>query len=417
MKQSNDQKYDVVIIGAGPAGIYLALNLDPQIKVLIIDKNSQILKKFLLSGNGKANITNLCSFENLLQNMIFGTKNFMYYAFKTHPQSEIMALVQEFSLPYAFKQNQTKVHLLAENKEFIHCVNQVLNQKPLLSYLLNTSVVSVDRVDQGFQVATTNGVIEADNVVVATGGLSFSKFSGCTGDGYRIAKSFGIKVNKTFPMGISLSLTRPLKQFLNLSGNSIANINAKVYLNKKLIVQETNDLMVTHDGLGGPIIRRISGYVTYYEANELEVYLDLLDQVQLTTQLNQINRLHELWDLSDKFSKKFIRNFYEQLELEPLTDVKNLNKKQKQEIINYFCDIKLDEINRNFNIEQAINTGGGISTKEINPKTFMVNHVPGLFFIGEVLDVNAKTGGFNLTVCYSSASCCADYLNQLFFVK
>lgn len=415
MKINNDQKYDVIIIGTGPSGIYLALNLDPRLKVLMIDKNSQILKKFLLSGNGKANITNLCSFEDLLKNMIFGTKHFMYYAFKTHPQSEIMDLVNSFNLPYGFKQNKTKVHLQAENKEFISCIKKLLDQKPNLDYLMNTSVVSVEPEDNGFKVATTNGTMVGQNVVIATGGLSFSKFSGCTGDGYRIAKSFGVKVNKTYPMGIGLSFTQPLMQFINLSGTSISEVNARVYLNKKLIIDETNDLMVTHDGLGGPIIRRISGYVTYYESDEVSVYLDLIAPKQLTEYLNQINRLHDLWNLTDKFTKKFIKNFYEQLHLDPMTDVKNLNKKQKQEIIDYFCNIKFEHINRNFNIEQAINTGGGISTKEINPKTFMVNNVPGLFFIGEVLDVNAKTGGFNLTVCYSSALCCADYLNQFFF--
>ena len=403
--------YDVIIIGAGPSACYLAMNLDNELNTLVIDKNDQILKKFLLSGNGKANITNICSHEELLKNMIFGTKNFMYYAFKKHPQTEIIDFLKRHNLDFKQRENTTKLHLLVNNNIFLNEVKKELNAKPNLELSLKTSVVSVEKKEELFYVATTNGEFISRNVVVATGGLSFSKFSGCTGDGYRIAKSFKIPVNKTFAMGISLVLNKQLMQFDGLSGTSFSQVRAKLYLNKKIIADETNDLMVTHNGLGGPIIRRVSGYISYYENKDLDLYLSLIDEKELLDILNKIKRLHELWDFFPQFTKKFIKTFYTNTNLDSLTDVKNLNKITKQSIINYFVNIHINDIMNKFDVEQAINTGGGINTKYIDPKTFMSTEVKRLYFIGEVLDVNAKTGGFNLTVCYSSALCCCDDIN------
>ena len=404
--------YDVIIIGAGPSACYLAMNLDDNLHTLVIDKNNQILKKFLLSGNGKANITNICDHETFLKNMIFGTKNFMYHAFKTHSSTEIVNFLKANNLEYKQRENTTKIHLLVNNPVYVSIIQQHLDKKPNLDLLLKTTVVSIKKENDLFQVASTNGIFNAKNIVVATGGLSFSKFSGCTGDGYRFAKSFNIPVNKTFAMGISLALSEQLKQFTGLSGTSFGNVKAKLFLNKKLLVDENGDMMITHNGIGGPIIRRVSGYISYYENEGLDLYLDLIQPSELNEVLNKIKRLHEMWDYFPQFTKKFIKNFYDNLNLDSLTDVTNLNKSIKKQIVDYFINIHVDNIVKKFDVEQAISTGGGINTKHINPKTFMSNEIDGLYFIGEVLDVNAKTGGFNLTLCYSSALCCADDLNK-----
>ncbi|GAA5414810.1 aminoacetone oxidase family FAD-binding enzyme [Ureaplasma ceti] len=406
-------QYDVIIIGAGPAGCYLALHLDKNLKVLVIDKNSDIMKKFLLSGNGKANITNCCSFEELLKNMIFGTKNFMYHAFKTHPHTEILQLVDSVGLHYVQKENSTKMHMLSNNQIFINRMKDLLEEHDNLGFSLSTKVVSCRKgKDDLFYVDTNKDTFVGKNLVIATGGLSFSKFCGDTGDGYRFAKSFNIDVNRTFPMGISLPLEEQLKQFTSMSGTSFSQVTARLYKDKKLIVEETHDMMITHNGLGGPLIRRISGYVTYWENQGVKVELDLLKESAVRNALNKVKTMSEFWKEFEPFSKKFVMNFNERLGLEFKTDVKNLSKAKKQEIVDFFCNIPVEGIIEKFDVEQAINTGGGISTKKLNPKNFMSNEIDSLYFIGEVLDVNAKTGGFNLTVCYSSARCCADDINK-----
>lgn len=404
--------YDVIIVGAGPSGCYLAKKLDSSLRVLMVDKNSQILKKFLLSGNGRANITNTCELDKLLSNMIFGTKNFMYYAFKTHNQQEILNILDNWNLTYQPKGTSTKMHMQDDNAVFVIRMKEELSKNKNLSFLLNTKVTSCKKENKTFIVETTNGTFSTSKLVIATGGLSFSKFSGCTGDGYTFAKSFGLNVKPTFPMGISIELEKQLDQFVNLSGTSFKDVRAKLFLNKKLIIDETQDLMVTHNGLGGPIIRRVSGYLSYYQLENLDLYLSLCDKDKLLETLNKIKKLYQLWDEIPIFTKKFTHNFYNSLGLYPETDVKNLTKKIKEEIIEFFIDIKVLNILKKFNIEQAINTGGGIDTKQMDPKTFMIKNLENLYFIGEVLDVNAKTGGFNLTVCYSSASCCADDINK-----
>lgn len=404
--------YDLIIIGAGPSSTYLALNLNENINTLIIDRNDQILKKFLLSGGGKANITNCCDFETLLNNMIYGSKNFMYHAFKTNPYTDIINFLKENKLDYAQRENSNKIHLLCNNKVFISRVLDKLNKKQNIEFKFKTRVINVFKKNDLFSIEIENSIIYSKKVVVATGGLSFSKFANTSGDGYKFAKSFNHTINKTFPMGISIDLLKQIPQFETLTGTSFKDVKCELFIDNKKIISETNDLMITTNGIGGPIIRRVSGYITFNKEKNVYILLSLLNQEKLLLTLNKIKKLNELWKEFNFFTKKFIQNFYKNLNLNSNSDVKNFSKQLKNKIINYFVNIKIDNFNKTFKYEPAINTGGGINTKEINPINFMSKIVDNLYFIGEVLDVNAKTGGFNLTVCYASALCCANHINK-----
>lgn len=399
--------YDLIIIGAGSSSTYLALNLDDNIETLIIDRNDQILKKFLISGGGKANITNCCDFNVLLSNMIYGSKNFMYHAFKTNPYTNIINFLKENKLDYAQRENSTKIHLLCSNKVFINKVWEKLNNKKNIQFKLNTRVINVFKKNEIFNIETENAIFYSRKLVIATGGLSFSKFANTSGDGYKFAKSFNHNVSQTFPMGISIDLINQIPQFETLMGTSFKDVKCDLFIENKKIISETNDLMITTNGIGGPIIRRISGYITYNKAKNIYILLSLINKEKLVLILEKIKKIHELWKEFNFFTKKFIQNFYKNLNLNSNSDVKNFSKIAKQKVIDYFVDIKINNFNKNFKYEPAINTGGGINTKEINPINFMSKIIDNLYFIGEVLDVNAKTGGFNLTLCYASALCCA----------
>lgn len=404
--------YDVIIVGAGPSAIYLTLNLDENINALIIDRNEQILKKFLLSGGGKANITNCCDFQTLLSNMIYGSKNFMYHAFKNNPYTNIISFLKENKLDYVQRENSTKIHLICSNKVFINKVLEKLNNKKNIEFKLNTRVINVSKKDEIFFVETNDSIFYSKKLVIATGGMSFSKFANTTGDGYKFAKSFNHKISPTFPMGISIDLTKQIPQFETLMGTSFKNVKCDLFIENKKIISETNDLMVTANGIGGPIIRRISGYITYNKDKNTYILLSLIEKDKLVFTLEKIKKINELWKIFDFFTKRFIQNFYKNLNLNSNSDVKNFSKILKQKIIDYFIEIKISNFDKSFKFEPAINTGGGINTKEINPINFMSKIINNLYFIGEVLDVNAKTGGFNLTVCYASAICCAIHIKN-----
>ncbi len=417
----NSNSYDVIIIGSGSAGTFLAMQLDPSLKVLIVDKNPEILTKFLMTGAGHANLTNLCDPKSMLTNFIYGSPNFIKYALNQKPNLKLVAWLKDHRLDYELKK-ETKVHLLANNTTVRKLIKTSLESNPNLTFLFKTSVTKIEPHQEKEYHAVftdTNQVYYGKNVVVATGGRSFSKATGCTGDGYRLGVQLGHTVTDLFPMGTPITLNQMPLILAQKAGLSLPDCVARVKLDNKLVCCEQNDLMVTHEGLGGPLINRISGYINhnYLVKQPIEVHLDLIaNKDQFISHFHQCKRFHELWKNYPQFTKKFINSFYEINQFNAETDLKNLTKQQQKAILDCFFDLKLDlKVRDRFvqnDFEIAICTGGGIATKDIQAQSYESNLVPHLYFIGEVLDVNAKTGGFNLTFCYTSAFCCAQAINR-----
>ncbi len=411
--------YQVGIIGAGPSSCFLAMHLDPSIPTIIFDKNPGILTKFLMTGAGHANLTNMCDPTTLLANYVYGQKNFFKYALAQQPNHQLLAWLNSHHLDFEYKK-QTKVHLIANNTTVRKHIKNQLDQNPNLTYCLHTPVsqVKYDSDSHTFLLITKDQVYQVANLVIATGGKSFSKATGCTGDGYVFAQQLGHQVTPLYPMGVGIELSS-FPPILDLgAGFSLADCVGKVKINHKVVACETNDLMITHQGIGGPLTRRLSGYLTHncLAPEPLEVSLDLLDdQASFVKQLQQAKHFHELWKQYPKFNKKFIAHFYELNQVNGETELQNLTKQKINQIIACFFDLKLDvklpAVFSQKDFEGAINTGGGVNTKEINPMTFESKLISGLYFVGEVLDVNAKTGGFNLTACYASGTCCAHAIN------
>lgn len=403
MKQT--KHYDVIIIGAGFSGCVAATHLNPKLKVLLLDSNKIILKKFLITGNGNANITNTLPIPNFLNNLIDNNK-FMYSSLNSYGSEKLLDWCTQLGIR-SFEKTIHRIHLVDSNDKFKLAVEEKLKSQVNLKLQLETTVDKVFLEANKFYVECGIEEYSGDALVIATGGISYPK-TGCTGMGYKIAKAFQHCINPTYAIGVGVNISD--KKLLALQGLSIENVKVGVMDEKQhCLYEETGDLMVTHFGLGGPVIRRVSGYVSQQLLNHRKVSLNLevYTPKEVETTLRQNNYLSQCFK---PLNSRLVYYLYDKLGIENDLTTANLNKVEKQKIIDMFSRLNFP-IESVRDIEEAINTGGGVITKELDPKTMESKITSNLYFIGEVIDVNPRTNGFNLTVSFATACACANAIN------
>lgn len=386
--------YDLIIIGAGVSGVFAAINSLEKMKVLLIDSNKDILEKFMVTGNGKSNITNTLPTREFLNNIIDSNK-FLYPSLNKFNSTNIISFLNDIKINYCEK-TRNRIHLLDDNKIFREKVRSILNKKKNIDIALNTKVCFIQKSNNLFLVKTIdNKIYHSKYLIIATGGLSYKNF-GCDGSGYELLHTIGHKIEKQYPIGVGF-ITK--NNFKELQGISLDNINISIFNDEKMVYSESGSLMFTHFGVGGPVIRRVSGYASKLLAQNRKpkIYVKWLDDNYVVQQLKENKRLNECF----KKMNKNVRNFLLS-EFDIKLDLHNIKKEQKNKIIHILTNYELDIISTQ-SIEFAINTGGGVSIKEINPNTFESCINENLYIIGEILDINPRTNGFNITVCYSTA--------------
>lgn len=280
-----------------------------------------------------------------------------------------------------------------------------LLEKDNVELLYDTNVFNVDKQNDLFLVSTSNEEYKSKKLIIATGGLSYPK-TGSNGDGYKIAKKFNHTIKTQFAIGVGIKLTN--NQFKELQGLSI-NVSVTILINNKVVIKESGPMMFSHFGLGGPIIRRVSGYISLGLKDNLptEIKIEFLSLPEIEAEFMQMNIKNSFLQINQKLKNILL----DEINIKKDLDLNNMNKIQKEEIKKQFNSYSIKNIEL-LDISQAIATGGGVHTKEINPNSFESLIVPNLFFIGEVLDVNAKTNGFNLTVAFASANKCIKYIQS-----
>lgn len=397
------QKFDLIIIGAGVSGCFCAINKKDNIKTLLIDSNDCILKKFMITGKGKSNIANTSKIEIFIKNIIDSNK-FIYPSLIRHNGNNIIEFLDEIGIKY-YEKEPNRFHLQESNNNFRKKIIDILNKKEI-NITLNEQVIDVIKKDDHFVIETKNKKKFISNkLVIATGGKSFSKL-GCKGFGYDIGKKFNHKIEQLYPIGVGLHIND--EKMKVLQGISFDNVKATVFWENKVKYSEVGSIMFSHYGLGGPLIRRISGYVTKYlqNHNSCKIKICYIDKKIVEDEINNNKQLNACFRNYNKSVIKFLlRDFKNH------NDLCNLKKEIKNQIINAITNVEY-EINSFEPIEQAINTGGGINLKNIDPNTMESKLVNGLYFIGEVLDINPRTNGYNITVCYSTANSCIDDINH-----
>ncbi len=348
--------YDVIIVGAGPSGLMCASNLVNK-KVLLIDKNSQIGGKLKVSGGGRCNVTTTKDIDNLLACCMPNPK-FLYPTLNNFSPKDFYNYLSK-TIELKEEDNNRVFPKNNKSQTIIDFFNDKLYN---VDVLLNTSVFNIDYYDN---IYTINEKYKTKNLVIATGGMTHQQL-GTTGDGYEFAKQFNHKITTLFPTESPLVSNDEIITSKVLQGITLENVIINVYINNKKKLTLQNNLLFTHFGLSGPSALHSSTLIKKALLNK--------KRVKIEVDLN-----------SCVLPKRFKVQNFEELIIN-IVDVKGYNT--------------------------AFLTGGGISLKEIDPKTYMSKLNDKLFFIGEVLDINCYTGGNNITVFASQGKTCADFINQ-----
>ncbi len=394
------------IIGGGPAGMIAAgtAGKNKKNKVTLIEKNEKLGKKLFITGKGRCNITNACDISDFLE-FITTNKNFMYSSLYTFTNQDIIELLEKYEVPTKIERGNRVFPKSDKSSDVIDGLKRYVNDNSV-DVRLNTDVDYIEFKNDLFYVYTKNGKnYSFDKIVIATGGVSY-KATGSTGDGYKFSKNFGHNVVDPKASLVPINLK---DSFVNdLQGLSLRNVTLKVVNEKnKVIHEEFGEMLFTHFGISGPIVLTISNYINSIK-NKMYLQLDLKPSLDFEKLDNRLLRDFEKYSnkqfknsLDDLLPKKIIPVVIEKSNIDEEKTVHQITKEERQHLVRIIKNFPL-QFNGFRDINTAIVTSGGIDVDEINPSTMESKLQKGLFFAGEVIDVDALTGGFNLQIAYST---------------
>ena len=391
----------VIIIGGGPAGMLAAIKSKKEKnQVTIIEKNKILGKKMLITGKGRCNITSGVDMSEFIKNVPSNGK-FLYSSFKNFTNKDILKLL---NIPVKLERGNRYFPVSDKAKDVVDALEKKLSEVEILT---NTSVIEIiTKNNEAIGVKTNKGDFFADKIILATGGKSYP-LTGSTGDGYEMAKKLGHTITKIKPALVPLVAKKESKiQCQQMQGLSLRNVGLKLFNNNKLIYEDFGEMLFTHYGVTGPIILSASSHLVRQELNNPRIEIDL--KPALTDE-----KLDEriLRDFETEKNKEF-RNALDQLlpqkMIPVILEILQINKKvnevkkvERQKLVRTLKHFSI-EIEGFRDISEAIITSGGINVKEINPKTMESKIIKNLYFAGEIIDVDAYTGGFNLQIAYST---------------
>lgn len=402
----------VLVIGGGAAGMMAAVfAARGGREVHVFEKNEKLGKKLFITGKGRCNITNAGEMDTLFTSVVSNPK-FLYSAFYGFTNEQTITFFEELGVPVKIERGNRVFPVSDHSSDVIGALSREMNRlgvevhlhaeaEKILTDRENPELIRGIRLKNGKEVA-------GDACIVATGGISYPS-TGSTGDGLRFAEELGLKVTELFPALVPMEVKEWYAK--ELQGLSLRNVTAAIYDGKKKLYEEFGEMLFTHYGVSGPIIISASSSVgKNLKEKELRLCIDLkpaLTQEQLDQRI--------LRDFEENRNKQF-KNSVDRLfpaklkpimiELSGISPEKKVNEISKEDRIRFVKLIKEFPMTltglRSY--KEAIITKGGVSVKEINPGTMESKKIKGLYFIGEVLDLDALTGGFNLQIAWSTAA-------------
>ena len=413
---------NVVVIGGGPAGILAGISASEQgNQVTILEKMNTLGKKLCITGKGRCNITSSLRIDEFIKN-IPGNGKFLYSAFKNFTNKDIINLLEQEGLKTKVERGNRVFPVTDRASDVRDALIRVLKNKNV-KIITDAKVEEIEvkngKVTGVYYILNSNlQFVEADKVILATGGKSYP-LTGSTGDGYELAKKLGHTITEIRPSLVALKAKQDICQ--RLQGLSLKNVGLKIYRDNKLVYEDFGEMLFTHFGVSGPIILSGSAHLVRGSMKNVYISIDIkpaLDEAKLDERI--------LRDFSEEKNKEFknsLNKLLPQKLIPVVVDImdkitnEDLKIDEKDNISNKKVNSitkeerhKLVKLLKNFNIaiegfrpvEEAIVTAGGVNIKEINPKTMESKLVTGLYFAGEIIDVDAYTGGFNLQIAYST---------------
>ena len=407
----------VVVIGGGPAGMMAAItSAENGNEVILLEKNKSLGKKLLITGKGRCNITSSLPMEDFIKNTP-GNGMFLYSVFNKFTNQDIINFLNEQGLKVKEERGNRIFPSTDKSIDVLNCFEKKLkslkNVKIMYEIPVKEILVEKNRVI-GVKCKKEN-IIKADKVILATGGKSYP-LTGSTGDGYEMAKTLGHTIKKIRPSLVPLeTYEKDLHQ--SLQGLSLRNVKIKlVDENKnKQIYEDFGEMLFTHFGVSGPVILSGSAHLVRYKnieellsSRKIKLIIDL--KPALTEEKLNDRILRDFEEFKNKNFKnsldkllpqKLIPVVIEYSEISPEKQVNSITKQERHKIVKLIKEFKVTI--KNFRkVEDGIITAGGVNIKEINPKTMESKLISGLYFAGEILDVDSYTGGFNLQIAYST---------------
>lgn len=373
-------------------------------EVLLLEQNDKLGKKLYITGKGRCNLTNDSDIDVHLSNIVTN-KKFMYSSYYTLDAYTTIQMFNDLGLKTKVERGNRVFPSSDKSSDVIKCLEQGCRSNQV-EIRLNTKVDKIAHDGQTVMgVYIGQNCMRADKVIVATGGVSY-KMTGATGDGYRFAEATGHRMVEPVPSLVPLQSSD--SYIKELQGLSLKNVSLKLANGKKTYYEGFGEMLFTHFGLSGPLVLTGSGYLSK-NIWPIKGIIDLkpklsfeqLDQ-RILRDFDQYHRKNFENGLSDLLPKKLIPIVIKRCGIDPMKKIDQITKEERHRLTNLLKSFDVNLTNkRSFN--EAIITQGGVHVKDVNPNTMESKLIKGLYFVGEVLDVDALTGGFNLQIAYSTA--------------
>ncbi|MBR3895011.1 MAG: NAD(P)/FAD-dependent oxidoreductase [Clostridia bacterium] len=407
MTPSNPDARHVIVVGGGAAGMMAAITTaELGADVVLLEKNDRLGKKLRITGKGRCNVTNDCDLNEFLSNVPTNPR-FLYTALSKFSTADTQSFFEALGVPLktergkrVFPQSDKAGDIVAALDRKCRSLGvKILHQK--VRELLVEGQVA-------YGVRTSEGDLQADAIIVCTGGKSYPT-TGSDGDGYRFAESVGHTVTKISPSLVPLVADGRLCP--SMQGLSLKNVALTIVdkTTQKVVYRDFGEMMFTHFGLTGPLILSASAHLADIDQKKYEAHIDLkpaLDEKMLNARIlsdfEKYRNRDFLNALDDLLPQKMIAPFVHLCEIDGRKKVHSITREERERMIRVLKDLSVPLIGFR-PINEAIVTRGGVHVKEIDPKTMQSKLISGLYFAGEVLDVDAYTGGFNLQIAFSTA--------------
>ncbi|MCR4797054.1 MAG: NAD(P)/FAD-dependent oxidoreductase [Lachnospiraceae bacterium] len=397
----------VIVVGGGASGMMAAFRAAKNgHEVLLLEKNVKLGKKIYITGKGRCNFTNACDVQDFFSNVVSNPK-FLYSALYAFDPQRMMDFVEGEGVPVKVERGKRAFPRSDHASDITKALESAMkkaNVEVRLNACVSSLLVSDNRING--VVMSDGNQFSCDDVILATGGVSYPS-TGSTGDGHRMLSSEGIAVTELYPALVPFETEE--KDITKLQGLSLKNVNLKVFDGKKICFDDFGEMLFTHFGISGPLVLSASSHVTkILKDKKITVSVDLkpalshekLEQ-RIIREINENPKKSFAFLLRRLLPGKMPEVFFERLSFDETKNLSDMTRVERSLLINTLKNFRIT-VNATGGFKEAIITQGGVSVKEVTPSTMESKKIRGLYICGELLDVDALTGGFNLQIAFST---------------